>query len=274
VRAEVKDVGGVVFRPKQSRFMTVPYFPIPYWLSDEALESFASFPPVASLGYMGWGISSSNNDRFLRRYWEAQPSKRWLRHAKGGKYACWAGLEDHLVDWEFDGARLKRFILERYPYLKENYEIKLRPYTFGSYGWTYSSMSRGCLGVRFIEPDGTTNAKSPALFTKRAMPEVGAVLNSRIASYFLHAIAPALNIDEGYIGVLPLPPFRQPEPPHVIRMPHCRLAMCSQSATTQMRRDTRCPGFSAPLHRATAGSRWLAPWQGESGNRGAWPTII
>jgi len=205
LRAAVRAPHPAVFRPLQARFLTIPQSPVCYWLRDRMLELFSSTRAVAQAGYMGWGISSSNNGRFLRWWWEVHASSRWRRHAKGGTYARWAGLVDHLVDWDADGIKLKQFILERYPYLGRNYEIKIRPYTFGSFGWTYSSMSRGCLGVRFLEPSHTTNAKSPALFLEEPRLWLGAALNSRVASYILRGIAPTLNIDEGYVGAIPLP---------------------------------------------------------------------
>jgi len=197
---------GITFHPIQAKFLSVIKAPLCYWLRERVLDVLSEFEPMAQAGYMGWGISSSNNARFLRWWWEAQVSNRWLRHAKGGTYGRWAGLVNHLVDWDGDGVKLKEFILERYPYLGRNYEIKIRPYTFGSFGWTYSSMSRGCLGARLLEPEHTTNAKSPALFLRDRRLDLGAVLNSRVASYVLRAIAPTLNVDEGYVGAIPVPP--------------------------------------------------------------------
>lgn len=203
----------IVSAPRQLSLLAVPSTALAYWLSDSLLSLFDRLPRVSSFGYMSWGVSSSNNDRFLRLWWEIerdereQSQQRWLLHAKGGTYARWYGLVDYLVDWAAEGFKLKQFILERYPYLGDNYEIKIRPYTFDSHGWTYSSMSRGSLGVRILEKHHTTNAKSPALFTQDSALVVGATLNSRPASYILRAIAPALNIDEGYVGVLPVPIF-------------------------------------------------------------------
>jgi len=62
-----------------------------------------------------------------------------------------------------------------------------------------------CLGVRLLEKNQTTNAKSPALFLENNRFDLGTVLNSRISSYLLRAISSSLNIDEGYVGALPLP---------------------------------------------------------------------
>lgn len=195
----------VITRPRQQRLAAIPGAPICYWLSEHCLDLFVSASRPTNYGYMGWGISSSNNNRFLRWFWESQVSDRWLPHAKGGCYARWAGLVNHLLDWDGNGIKLKSYILERYPYLGANYEIKIRPYTFNSYGWTYSSMAAGCLGVRLLELHHTTNAKSPALFLDAPHPELGPALNSRPATYFLRAIASSVNIDEGYVGALPLP---------------------------------------------------------------------
>lgn len=193
-------------QPQQKAFLDIPVAPLAYWLSDTFIQLFLQNKSVVDVGFMGWGVSSSNNARFLRLWWEISArAGRWLPHAKGGTAGRWTGLLHHLVDWDCEGVKLKEFILEKYPYLGRNYEIKIRPYTFGHYGWTYSSMGSGCITARALEPTQTTNAKSPALFLTEAKPEIGAILNSRISSFLLRAIAPPLNIDEGYVGALPLP---------------------------------------------------------------------
>jgi hypothetical protein len=194
----------VISVARQESFLKLPFSPLPYWLTPRILGLFELYEPTAKLGFMGWGVSSSNNRRFLRFSWEALRSERWRLHAKGGTYGRWAGLVNYLLDWYADGTKLKEFIVERYPYLGRNYEIKIRPYTFGRIGWTYSSMSRGCLGVRLLDAAHTTNAKSPALFLEAPRLDVGAILNSRLASYILRAMAPTLNIDEGYVGSIPM----------------------------------------------------------------------
>jgi hypothetical protein len=196
-----------IYKPAQSSFLSIPGTPIVYWLSQKILDLLSTKKTIADYGFMSWGISSSNNNRFLRFWWEIlDPKERWLQHAKGGGYGRWTGLVHHLMDWDNNGSEMKKFILSRYPYLKNNYEIKIRPYTFGKYGWTYSSMSGRTLGARFLLPDQTTNAKSPAIFTDEPNFEIGAILNSRLASYIIRSLSTSINVDEGYVGSIPLPP--------------------------------------------------------------------
>ena len=206
----LKTIGGhwnqdICSTQQQTQLTSIPDSPIAYWLPSKLIDAFSSSSPVSSRGFMGWGVSSSDNTRFLRWFWECSSGRRWLRHTKGGGYSRWSGSVNHLVDWDCEGVKLKTFILERYPYLGTNYEIKIRPYTFGMWGWSYSSMARGCLGVRILRPDQTTNAKSPTIFVPDQDDILGAILNSRIVSYILRAISSSVNIDEGYVGTIPLP---------------------------------------------------------------------
>lgn len=200
------DGHAAAFKPIQISFLFVPSSAMSYWLPQSILTLFKTRPSVSSLGFMSWGVSSSNNDRFLRFWWETLYSRRWKKHAKGGSYGRWAGYVDHTVDWATDGTKLKEFIVERYPYLGRNYEIKIRPYTLNHHGWTYSSMGRSSIGARLLQPDQTTNAKSPALFLDEERLDIGCILNARIASYVVRAITPNVNIDEGYVGAIPIPP--------------------------------------------------------------------
>lgn len=199
------DLAHLKFKSNQLNLSKIPKSPISYWLKENILNLFENCRQISDAGFMGWGISSSNNERFLRLFWENNPSPRWLWHLKAGKYARWSGLSNYFVDWDHDGIKIISYILERYPYLKNNYEIKVRPYTFNHWGWTYSSMSKGCIGARLVKKEQTTNAKSPALFMDSCDLSYGAILNSRISSFLIRGISPNLNIDEGYIGALPIP---------------------------------------------------------------------
>lgn len=200
-----KPNNNAVNKIMQSKILNMPDYILSYWLDDKFVNLFINNKKVSDYGKLNWGISSSNNNRFLRWFWENNNTIRWIKHTKGGKYCKWFGYINHLVDWSNNGIKLKSFILERYPYLGTNYEIKIRPYTFNKAGWSYSAGIKGCIGVRLLLQKCTTNAASPALYLDQLDYKIGAILNSRIMSYLLRAINTKIKVDEGYVGNLPLP---------------------------------------------------------------------
>jgi hypothetical protein len=194
------------FESCQAGLLAIPFSPVTYWLSEAFVRLLIREPKVSHGRRITWGVSSSDNERFLRLHWELHKDKfgkRWLWHAKGGGFCKWAGLEQWVVDWRDNGSDMQAWILRRYPYLGKNFEIKVRPDTFFQTGWVYSSMTGGSPSFRWIENFWTTNAKSPLVFAPRDEIGLGALLNSRLSTFLLRSLSPSPNVDEGYVGKLP-----------------------------------------------------------------------
>ena len=57
------------------------------------------------------GMSTGNNDRFLRKWSEVGEdslNQKWFRYKKGGGYRKWYGNQDTVLDWKNDGENLKQ----------------------------------------------------------------------------------------------------------------------------------------------------------------------
>ena len=200
-----KDLLNLRFSVSQTSLVNVSQSIISvYHLPETLLELLVKNEFVGNFGFVSWGVSSSDNDRFLRLWWEVPSNNRWVPHVKGGGYCKWEGLDFWNVEWRYLGIAIKTFILERYPYLHENAGIKVRSYTADRTGWTFSSMVGKGLAVRKLHTYQTTNAKSPAIFLNEDKPFIGGFLNSIISTFILRGLTPSLNVDEGYIAVLPV----------------------------------------------------------------------
>ena len=67
-------------------FDSIPGKPFVYWLSDEYLQLFQMYPPFSTVADIRAGISTEDNERFLRYWWEVPPqgiNRRWFGYAKG-----------------------------------------------------------------------------------------------------------------------------------------------------------------------------------------------
>jgi len=205
IRRMIRD--GESISVSQKALTEMPNSIVAYNLPAQLLRQMAGGHTTRVLAYPSWAVSSSDNSRFLRLWWEVEwPSSRWVKQPKGGTYRKWAGLDHWTVEWRDSGATIASFLLERYPYLGSNYEIKLRKYLAFLPGWTYSSMAGKGLGLRRLSSDQITNAKSPALYAPRQALFLGGILNSSVATFILRSLTPSTtNVDEGYVGAIPVP---------------------------------------------------------------------
>ena len=84
----------------QAKLKIIKSWPFIYWISDEFREKFGG-KSVDSYMTICKGLTTANNDRFLRYHWEVLPDnistkysedeRKWVRFAKGGSYNKWYG---------------------------------------------------------------------------------------------------------------------------------------------------------------------------------------
>ncbi len=191
----------VVFRPLQARFLTVPQAPLCYWLRERFFELLAG-RTLGDVADVCQGLATADDARFVRCVWEVPPcewprpvrARRWVPFEKGGGYGKWFGHHFWAVDWEHEGARIKatpgpRLQNEQH-YFKE--------------GWTYSYMARGSLGARKYESSVFAH-KSPGMFSRSMVGEIGSLSNCRFAGQVARAISATIQLPEGCVARVPLP---------------------------------------------------------------------
>jgi hypothetical protein len=77
-------------RDNQQDFEKIPGSPIAYWVSEKVLEAFKTMPSLSSLVEIKSGMSTGNNDRFLR-YWFEIESANFYVNAKSESEATESG---------------------------------------------------------------------------------------------------------------------------------------------------------------------------------------
>jgi hypothetical protein len=111
------------FLASADRFTKIPGHPIAYWASAEICECFANFPAFQSIGETLQGMTTCDNDFYLRFWWEVEQSKtdrrqqsreearssqrKWFAYTKGGSFRRWYGNDEYVVNWENDGFLLQ-----------------------------------------------------------------------------------------------------------------------------------------------------------------------
>lgn len=179
-------------------FKLVPEAPFCYWVSEEVRQLFPKFSTFDSKGRTAkQGLATADDFQFVRAFWEvpkafiaspeSHPSKfegsycildsRWLPFVKGGEYSPFY-LDNHLlVDWEFDGQKIKNFINQ------DTGKVKSRPQNTDFYfrpGLTWSLRSASNFSPRILPAGCIFSHKGPAAFTDdfEILPALG-ILFSR-----------------------------------------------------------------------------------------------
>ena len=123
---ESNEKGNLIkFQTKQKDFEKIPGSPIAYWVSDKVREIFEKNQKLGEVGKSIQGMSSADNNRFLRLWNEVNYSKigynianseealeskkKWFPYNKGGEFRKWYGNQEYLVNWENDGYEIKNF---------------------------------------------------------------------------------------------------------------------------------------------------------------------
>ena len=88
---------GIVFRPPQARFLTIPRTPLCYWLRERFFELLAEFP-LGQIAMLAEPTTTGNNERFVRASWEIPNNLRWRWVSRGGGYKKWAGYQNWKID--------------------------------------------------------------------------------------------------------------------------------------------------------------------------------
>ena len=88
---------------KQGEFISIPGCPVAYWVSKQLIQDFAIGKPFAEIGFPKVGMQTSNNDKYLRLWFEVKSneffssSKKWIKYVKGGQYRKWYGNLEYVV---------------------------------------------------------------------------------------------------------------------------------------------------------------------------------
>ncbi len=201
---------GYFYETDSNNFNKIPGSPIAYWLSNQFLEIF-NFPKLKNYVVSKMGLQTSNNDKFLRLWFEIESNIlniKWFPHNKGGKYRKWYGNQDFVVDWENNGSNLKeekRKNLELGLISPKNSKCWNEEYYFQN-TLSWSLISSGDFSVRFYNESFIPNIAAPSLFFKHKNDEMYytlGFLNSKVCLIITKVYNPTINTKTGDIINIP-----------------------------------------------------------------------
>ena len=141
------------------------------------------------------GTSTGNAKELVGYFWEHFGDSDWTSVSNGGGYSRWQGLNDSVVKWRDNGE-----------YIKEQKGSALRNVKyFEKTQMVFSDTGTAGLNVRLLHDGQIFIASGPGIRIKKGSEYAHlALLNSRIASYYIRLLSPKLTIAAGYIGQIPV----------------------------------------------------------------------
>ena len=202
---------GWFYRRDADIFKQIPGAPIAYWAGGGILSAFKSNPAVGTRASLQAGITTGNNDLFIRAWWEVQLSKFdrecssinevqtttcWYPCNKGGSYRKWYGNRDSVMNFSVTGQLEMK---KQSGFRPVSLDDQFRP----SISWSDVTSDRNSFRVNgghsLFE-----HAGSCAFISDDNLLPLIAYLNSSAASVMLRMINPTLNCNAGVVSRLPL----------------------------------------------------------------------
>lgn len=154
------------------------------------------------------GLATSDNQRFLRYWWQvpkAELNVRWHPYVKGAGSERWSAPIEAVIDWGKDGKEIKQAVGENYPYLegKISWVVKNEQYYFRE-GLTFSFVNTGQFAVRKMPAGCIFDVGGSCLFPfETSQNFLLGYLNSSFIAYCAELLNPTFNCQVGDIKQLP-----------------------------------------------------------------------
>lgn len=195
-----------VYHLPQDKLRQIKSWPFIYWISDDFRKKF-ELDTIESEYANCQGLITSNNERFLRHWWEVRTpdlGNKWYFYSKGGPYNKWYGNIWLTVDWESDGLRIKSFV-------DEKGKQKSRPQNERFYfkeGVTYCGSGSKGTSFRYKDKSWIFDSGGSSIFTldKISNYYMLGILNSVLSRYIVRCLNPTVNTQVGDIGRIPVIP--------------------------------------------------------------------
>jgi type I restriction-modification system DNA methylase subunit len=197
----------------QKKLKLIKSYPFIYWISDGFRAKFGA-NDIDSVLDAKQGLATSDNNRFLRFWWEVAPNtistkpkdgKKWIRYVKGGNFNKWYGNNWTVVNWECNGKEIRENC-------DANGKQRSRPQNENYYfreGLTYT-LTGSRASFRYLPEDSIFDVAGSCIF---ATPKCNDIyyaigfLNTPFCRYVLRCLNPTVSTQ---IGDLKRVPFAIP----------------------------------------------------------------
>lgn len=204
--------GKGIYYAKQENYEIVPGAPVAYWVSKNIYQTY-NYPPVGNTIVPRHGLATSDNNRFLKLWFEidinkgslierCDYTKKWFPMNKGGSYRKWYGNLEWVINYENDGLEIKDFATQLYKSASRT--IQNTQFYFLE-GITWSALTSGALSFRWSDVGAIFGSGAHCAFAPDSNTLLYglALLNGKVSSAYLSIVSPTLNTNVDDIRATP-----------------------------------------------------------------------
>ena len=198
-------------------FTEIPGQPIAYWATEKVFSIFGNFSSLGLIAAPRLGMTSNDNNRFIRHWAEIDFSKagfgfvdrvsakesglKWFPYNKGGDTTKWYGCNLYLINWKNDGQEVMALSTELHG--SPTRQIRSISQYFKECA-TWSRISREKLGVRYSPPGALFDCNGSSVFADTGLKNVMACLCSNSSEHLLQYVNQTLMFQVGDVERLPV----------------------------------------------------------------------
>lgn len=205
------------FTRRQSAFKKFPSNQIAFWVTDKMHGVFEKGKPLGEIAPAKHGMSTGNNNKFLRLWFEIdinkcgfnKPSReaaknsgrKWFPYNKGGDFRKWFGNNEYVINYYNDGQDMKRGFDDgsNTGFRHDNWQLFFEPSV------TWSFISSYSFGVRLCEAGFLFDVGGSSIFPNDHYRKVlTGFLCSKLAFEFMRMLNPTVNMQVGNVASLPI----------------------------------------------------------------------
>jgi putative restriction enzyme len=206
-----------IYHTNMQTYKQIPDCRFGFWVTEGMIRSFKN-PVFESIVAVKQGITTSDNERFLRLWYEVQfgkigfgldanqakkSIKKWFPYSKGGENRRWYGNNEYIINYENDGAEIKAFhevINKTHP----GGRLKNKEYYFKK-SITWSDICGTNFAVRSNEQGFLFDVKGSCAFVDDCIYYyVMAFMNTKVVVRYCNLFNPSVTTQVGDIKQIPL----------------------------------------------------------------------
>lgn len=205
----------IVYKKKQEMFKKLPSLTFSYWLSDNMIAIFNN-KNVADYSDVKQGMTTGNNNMFLRLWYEVQSKKigfglsqekaltssyKWFPYNKGGDFRKWYGNNEYVVNYENNGAEVKEYT----SHLPQGTAVRIKSYDYYfKESGTWSFISSNNFGIRYSPEGFIFDVAGSSLFSEKYLYYLIGLLSSNMVNDLLKSLNPTVNFQTKNIKSVPV----------------------------------------------------------------------
>ena len=207
------------YRANMKNYNVIDGYPIAFWLSKNLRNVFANSKKIGDYGVARQGMTTSDNKRFLRLWFEVdldksnlnatsvidakKSQKKWFPYNKGGKFRKWYGNNEYFVNFYNDGEEMEKFH-EELNKTSSGGRIKSKEYYFKeAITWTFISSTS--FGVRYSKNGAIFDVAGSSLFVDQEyIFYILGFMCTELVTIFNQILNPTMNVQTSNIAQLPL----------------------------------------------------------------------